>query len=66
MLLGNDAAAAQLLGRATSAAGSIPKSFSSLYQLGIVTVTSRMEDAQKAMATFQKLKDEARRTRKKR
>jgi tetratricopeptide (TPR) repeat protein len=60
MLLGNDAAAAQLLGRATSAAGSDPEVIEQAwYQLGIVyRHLHRMEDAQKAMATFQKLKDE--------
>jgi tetratricopeptide (TPR) repeat protein len=60
MLLGNDAAAAQLLGRATSAAGSAPEVIQQAwYQLGIVyRHLHRMEDAQKAMATFQKLKDE--------
>src|SRR6202158_6253643 len=61
MLLGNDAAAAQLLGRATSAAGSDPEVIEQAwYQLGIVyRHLHRMEDAQKALATFQKLKDEA-------
>jgi tetratricopeptide (TPR) repeat protein len=60
MLLGNDAAAAQLLGRATSAAGSDPEVIEQAwYQLGIVyRHLHRMEDAQKAMATFQRLKDE--------
>jgi tetratricopeptide (TPR) repeat protein len=60
MLLGNDAAAAQLLERATSAAGSDPEVIQQAwYQLGIVyRHLHRMEDAQKAMATFQKLKDE--------
>jgi tetratricopeptide (TPR) repeat protein len=60
MLLGNDAAAAQLLGRATSAAGSDPEVIQQAwYQLGIVyRHLHRMEDAQKAMGTFQKLKDE--------
>jgi tetratricopeptide (TPR) repeat protein len=60
MLLGNDAAAAQLLERATSAAGSDPVVIEQAwYQLGIVyRRLHRMEDAQKAMATFQKLKDE--------
>jgi tetratricopeptide (TPR) repeat protein len=60
MLLGNDAAAAQLLGRATSSAGSDPEVIEQAwYQLGIVyRHLHRMEDAQKAMATFQKLKDE--------
>jgi tetratricopeptide (TPR) repeat protein len=61
MLLGNDAAAAQHLERATSAAGSDPEVVEqSWYQLGIVyRRLHRMEEAQKAMATFQKLKDEA-------
>jgi Flp pilus assembly protein TadD len=60
MLLGNDAAAAQLLGRATSAPGSDPEVIEQAwYQLGIVyRRLHRMEEAQKAMATFQKLKDE--------
>jgi Flp pilus assembly protein TadD len=60
MLLGNDAAAAQHLDRATSAAGSDPEVVEqSWYQLGIVyRRLHRLNDAQKAMATFQKLKDE--------
>ena len=60
MLLGNDAAAAQHLERATTAAGSDPEVVEqSWYQLGIVyRRLHRMEEAQKAMATFQKLKDE--------
>src|SRR5229473_545825 len=60
MLLGNDVAAARLLERATSAAGSDPEVIQQAwYQLGIVyRHLHRMEDAQKAMATFQKLKDE--------
>ena len=60
MLLGNDAAAALLLGRATSAAGSDPEVIQQAwYQLGIVyRHLHRMEDAQKAMAMFQKLKNE--------
>ena len=60
MLLGNDAAAAQHLERATSAAGSDPEVVEqSWYQLGIVyRRLHRTEEAQKAMATFQKLKDE--------
>jgi len=60
MLLGNDAAAVQHLERATSAAGSDPEVVEqSWYQLGIVyRRLHRLEDAQKAMATFQKLKDE--------
>ncbi len=60
MLLGNDAAAAQRLERATSASGSDPEVIQQAwYQLGIVyRHLHRMEDAQKAMATFQKLKDD--------
>jgi tetratricopeptide (TPR) repeat protein len=60
MLLANDAAAAQYFGRATAAAGSDPEIVEqSWYQLGIVyRRLHRMEEAQKAMATFQKLKDE--------
>jgi tetratricopeptide (TPR) repeat protein len=59
MLLGNDTAAAQLLERATSAPGSDPEVIQQAwYQLGIVyRHLHRMEDAQRAMATFQKLKD---------
>jgi tetratricopeptide (TPR) repeat protein len=60
MLLGNDTAAVQLLERATSAPGSDPEVIQQAwYQLGIVyRHLHRMEDAQRAMATFQKLKDE--------
>jgi tetratricopeptide (TPR) repeat protein len=60
MLLGNDAAAAQRMERATTAAGSDPEVIEqSWYQLGIVyRRLHRMDEAQKAMATFQKLKDE--------
>jgi tetratricopeptide (TPR) repeat protein len=60
MLLGNDAAAAQHFERATSAAGSDPDVVEqSWYQLGIVyRRLHRIDEAQKAMATFQKLKDE--------
>jgi len=60
MLLGNNAAAAQHLERATSAPGADPEVIEQAwYQLGIVyRHLHRMEDAQKAMATFQKLKDE--------
>ena len=60
MLLGNDAAAAQHLERATSAPGSDPEVIQQAwYQLGIVyRHLHRMADAQKAMATFQKLKEE--------
>ena len=59
MLLGNDAAAARHLERATTAAGSNPEVVEqSWYQLGIVyRRLHRMEEAQKALATFQKLKD---------
>jgi len=59
MLLGNDAAAAQHLERATSATGSDPEVIEqSWYQLGIVyRHLHRTQDAQKAMATFQRLKD---------
>src|SRR5712691_5383840 len=59
MLLGNDAAAAQRLERATSAPGSDPEVVrQAWYQLGIVyRRLHRMEDAHKALATFQKLKD---------
>src|SRR5258708_5689876 len=60
MLIGNDVAAAQLLERATSAPGSDPEVIQQAwYQLGIVyRHLRRMDDAQKAMVTFQKLKDE--------
>lgn len=59
MQLGNDEAAAAHFERATSAAGSDPDVVEqSWYQLGIVyRRLHRMEEAQKAMATFQKLKD---------
>ena len=60
MLLGNNAAAAQHLERATLAPGSDPDVIEQAwYQLGIVyRRLRRTEEAQKAMATFQKLKDE--------
>jgi tetratricopeptide (TPR) repeat protein len=60
MLLGNDAAAAQHLERATTAAGSdLEVIEQSWYQLGIVyRRLHRIEEAQRAMGTFQKLKDE--------
>jgi tetratricopeptide (TPR) repeat protein len=60
MLLGNDTAAARLLERATTAPGSDPDVVQQAwYQLGIVyRRLRRMDEAQKAMATFQKLKDE--------
>jgi tetratricopeptide (TPR) repeat protein len=59
MLLGNDAAAAEHLERATSIPGSDPEVVEQAwYQLGIVyRHLHRMQDAQKAMATFQRLKD---------
>jgi len=59
MLLGNDAAAAEHLERATSVPESDPEVVEQAwYQLGIVyRHLHRMQDAQKAMATFQKLKD---------
>jgi len=59
MLLGNDAAAAQHLERATSAPGSDSEVIEQAwYQLGIVyRHLHRMQDAQKAMVTFQRLKD---------
>jgi tetratricopeptide (TPR) repeat protein len=61
MLLGNNAEAARLLKRATVAAGSDPEVIEqSWYQLGIVyRRLHQMEEAQNAMAMFQKLKDEA-------
>lgn len=61
MLLGNDTAAAEHLERATSAPGSDPDVIEQAwYQLGIVyRRLHRMQDAQRAMATFQKLKDQA-------
>jgi tetratricopeptide (TPR) repeat protein len=60
MLLGNDSPAAQHFERATTAAGSDPEVVEqSWYQLGIAyRRLHRMEEAQKAMATFQKLKNE--------
>lgn len=60
MLLGNDLAAAQWLQQATVAPASDPDIVrQSWYQLGIVyRRLHRMDEAQKAMATFQKLKDE--------
>ena len=60
MLLGNDAVAAQHFERATSAAGSDPDVIEQAwYQLGIVyRRLHRIDEAQKAMAAFQKLKDE--------
>lgn len=60
MLLGDNAAAAQHLERATSVPGSDPDVVEQAwYQLGIVyRRLRRMDDAQKAMATYQRLKDE--------
>jgi len=60
MLLGNNTLAVQRLERATSAPGSDPEVIQQAwYQLGIVyRRLHRMEDAQKAMATFQRLKAE--------
>jgi tetratricopeptide (TPR) repeat protein len=60
MLLGNQAAAAQDFERATNAGGSDPDVLQQAwYQLGIVyRRLHRLDDAQKAMAMFQKLKDE--------
>jgi tetratricopeptide (TPR) repeat protein len=59
MQLGNNEAATAHFERATSVAGSDPDVVEqSWYQLGIVyRRLHRMEEAQKAMATFQKLKD---------
>ncbi len=58
--LGNDSSAAQHLERATTAPGSDPEVVAQAwYQLGIVyRRLHRMEEAQKAMAMFQKMKDE--------
>jgi tetratricopeptide (TPR) repeat protein len=60
MLLGNNTLAVQRLERATAAPGSDPEVIQQAwYQLGIVyRRLHRMEDAQKAMATFQRLKAE--------
>jgi tetratricopeptide (TPR) repeat protein len=59
MLLGNDAAAVEDFQRATKADSDADVSEQAWYQLGIVyRHLHRMEDAQKAMAIFQKLKDE--------
>ena len=59
-LLGNDTAAIHHFERATTAPRSDPEVIEQAwYQLGIVyRHLHRMEEAQKAMATFQKLKDE--------
>jgi tetratricopeptide (TPR) repeat protein len=61
MLIGDNAAAAAHFERATQAAGSDPEVIQQAwYQLGITyRRLHRTEDAQRAMATFQKLKDEA-------
>src|SRR5260370_32399657 len=60
MLLGNDAAAARHLERATAAAGSHPEVIEqSWYQLGIVyRRLHRTEAAPKATPQFQNLKDQ--------
>ena len=59
MLLGNDAAAAEQFQRATKADSDPDILEQAWYQLGIVyRHLHRMEEAQKAMATFQKLKNE--------
>lgn len=60
MALGNDTSAAQHLERATTAPGSDPEVVvQAWYQLGIVyRRLHRMDEAQKAMVMFQKLKDE--------
>jgi len=58
MLMGDDNAAADYFKRATSAPSDPEVLEQAWYQLGIVSRRlHRMEDAQKAMATFQKLKD---------
>jgi len=59
MLLDNDASAVQHFERATSAPGSDPEVIEQAwYQLGIVyRRLHRMEDAQKAISIFQKMKD---------
>jgi tetratricopeptide (TPR) repeat protein len=59
MLLGNDAAALEDFQRATKADSDADVLEQTWYQLGIVyRRLHRMEEAQKAMATFQKLKDQ--------
>jgi tetratricopeptide (TPR) repeat protein len=59
MLLGNDAAALEDFQRATKADSDADVLEQAWYQLGIVyRRLHRMEEAQKAMATFQKLKDQ--------
>jgi tetratricopeptide (TPR) repeat protein len=59
MLLGNDAAAAEHFQRATKADSDPDILEQAWYQLGIVyRRLHRMEEAQNAMATFQKLKNE--------
>lgn len=58
-LLGNDAAAAEDFERATSGNSDAETVQQAWYQLGIVyRRLHRMEEAQKALATFQKLKDQ--------
>lgn len=61
MELGNNAAAADAFNQAISEAGAEPEMVQQAwYQLGIVyRRLHRIEDAQKAFATFQKLKDDA-------
>lgn len=59
MLLGNDEAAARNFETATTGNSDLETVQQAWYQLGIVyRRMHRMEDAQKALATFQKLKDE--------
>src|SRR5882762_4122369 len=59
MLMGNDAAAAEHFQRATKADSDPDVLEQTWYQLGIVyRHLHRMEEAQKAMATFQRLKNE--------
>lgn len=58
MLLGNDTVAADYLKRATTADSDLGIIQQAWYQLGIVyRRLHRMEEAQQAMSTFQKLKD---------
>jgi tetratricopeptide (TPR) repeat protein len=61
MLLGNDSAAVQHFARATTAAGSDPEVIEqSWYQLGVAyRHLHRMAEAQKAMATVERLKEES-------
>lgn len=59
MLLGNDTTAAEDFERATRGNSDLDTVQQAWYQLGIVyRRMHRIEDAQKALATFQKLKDE--------